>query len=242
LGSGIREIKNESGCFAVDREGQLLRFSPNADNEVGCLEWYPIKCRRAVRHLHIPEGVRFVGNGISRQAFEDFDRICVMEEITLPGSLLCIRGNAFWGCFIQKIILPPSLRQLGGGAFMHCYISRLVIMKESLRLEHAEMNVDALRRVAENELLYEMRCFKESLILELCVEGPECEGERLKPAEQRRPAEAMIRERLLRDAQVIEMGKPLNTGRSKSKSTSAHRAWWRFDVKGGLPHAYRDKR
>jgi len=234
MDSGIREIKNESGCFAVDREGQLLRFSPNADNEVGCLEWYPIKCRRAVRHLHIPEGVRFAGNGMSGQAFEDFDSMCVIEEITLPESLLCIRGNAFRGCFIQRIILPPSLRQLGGGTFMHCFIGRLVIMKESLRLEHAEMDADALERVAENELLYEMRCFKESLILELCAEGPECEGKRLQSDEQRRPAEALIREHLLRDAQVIVMAESSDMGRSKSKGATAHRAWSR--ISKVVPH------
>ena len=198
-----RWLQSESGSFEVDQEGQLIRFAKDLNNKIGNIDWYPFKCRFAVRHLHIPEGVRFVGKPSLASECEGFSDWFVWEDITLPKSLLCIRRNAFHSCVIHRMPLPPSLRQIGSGAFMHCFIDCVDVQKALLRLDDAELNAETLGRVPENELLYGLRCFKESLIRQVRVGRLQYGMD--SGSEPEKSAREQILHYLMRDAIVVEI-------------------------------------
>ena len=175
------EIENESGLFTIDKNGWLISFYPSIDHKLRYIDFvgglninYFKLC---LKHLHIPEGVRFIGNDSmkpSASRFEDFCHILVLDEVSLPKSLLAIMPSAFSGCVINSILLPENLKQIGVASFLHSKIFRIDIEKSRFHSQYRLLNAEGLMRVPEDLMMYGGRSFKESVINELrifCKEG-----------------------------------------------------------------------
>lgn len=206
----LTEINSESGCFEIDEDGQLVRFSASFGNEINPNHWYPIHCKRAIRHLHIPEGVRFIGNAFAsvRREYEDFSELFVLEDVLLPRSLICIKPNAFHWCCIHDMTIPPSLSRLGAGSFMHCLIYRLDIQKEIL--QYAQ-DMDAIGECPENELIFDLRCFKESLIREVHADSLGYLRTQFPSPKLQALTRNELIDHLMRDARVLRVAEPAKT-------------------------------
>ncbi|MBQ9515340.1 MAG: leucine-rich repeat protein [Ruminococcus sp.] len=175
------EIENESGLFTIDKNGWLISFDPNIDHELRnrCLvQGLNINnFKFCLNDLIIPEGVRFIGNDWmkpSKDRFEDFWHILVLDEVSLPTSLLAIMPNSFSGSVINSILLPKNLKQIGVASFLHSKIFRLDIEKSRFHFQYRLLNAEGLMRVPEDLMMYGGRSFKESVIGELrifCKEG-----------------------------------------------------------------------
>lgn len=175
------EIENECGLFKIDTNGWLISFVPNTSHYFhyrGFINGLEIqKFKYFLKHLHIPEGVRFIGKDHTKNIpsnCEEFRDTFVLGRVTLPNSLLAIMPCAFSGCIINSILLPKTLRQIGVGSFMCSLIYQLNIEKSSFQFQYEMLEEKALICVPENMLFVGGRSFKESVINELqifCKEG-----------------------------------------------------------------------
>lgn len=170
------EIENESGLFTIDKKGWLISFDPNIDHKLRYISFVHGLNNNffkfCLKHLHIPEGVRFIGNDWmkpSASRFEDFCHILVLDEVSLPKSLLAIMPSAFSGCVINSILLPENLKQIGVGSFMCSIIFRLDIEKSRFHMQYNSLDAEGLMRVPEDLMMYGGRSFKESVINELRI-------------------------------------------------------------------------
>ena len=183
-----REIRNESGLFVVDRRGHLIRYfainnmpagpgtPPGGEKdereEPFCVH-IPRTFRKAVRHLHIPEGVCFIGeeDPFAAGKTERFENIRVEEDITFPGSLLSVGTYAFSSSSIRRLTFPPTLRRIGDGSFLCSRIDRIDIEKEVLQYRFRGVDRKELDGCPRNMLMFGGRCFKESWVLEANIIG-----------------------------------------------------------------------
>ena len=212
-----REIQNESGIFIVDPDGYLLDFSEDPDNRVDRGGYLPGGYRRCVWHLHIPEGVRFIGVPSAGRSTDSLRNLLAAGEITLPRSLIAVGHSAFSESFIGEITFPGSLRKIGRGSFMHCLILRLNLRKEVLQYDDADPDEKILADVPENRLLFGGRSFKESVVRDVAVPGtdlaeyvPACRSTGLNhglPEFRKLPAQAWIK-RLMPETSVLRITGP----------------------------------
>lgn len=163
------EYLNESGCFTVDKDGYLIKFTADRQNELRYTHFLPIRCDRAVIDLHIPEGVRFIGKKYAQKhgQDEDFSNMFILGEVTLPSTLLALGDQTFSRDIISRIALPHTLMQIGRASFMCSLIYTLEIDKEILQYGDQEMDPAVLEESSRRKLIYGGRSFKESTIQEV---------------------------------------------------------------------------
>lgn len=163
------EYRNESGRFTVDKDGFLIKFASDSQNELRHAHFLPIRCDRAVIDLHIPEGVRFIGRVYSQNhgRYEGFNDMFILGEVTFPSTLLALRDQTFSRDIITRIALPHTLKQIGRGSFMSSLIYTLEIDKEILQYEDFELDPALLEESSQRKLIYGGRSFKESTIQEV---------------------------------------------------------------------------
>ena len=167
------EYRNESGRFTVDEDGFLISFTADRRNEVDHASWLPIRCDRAVRDLHIPEGVRFIGRKYAQgnRKDEHFCDMLIMGEVAFPGTLLALGDQTFSRDIISKITLPPTLRQIGCASFLGSLIYTLETDKEILQYDDHALDPAALEESSRKNLIYGGRSFKESTVQEVRLSG-----------------------------------------------------------------------
>lgn len=174
LNKKLTEIENESGRFTIDRIGNLVEFKPNNNHSlhyasfVNGLNLYKFKF--CLKHLHIPEGVRFIGNNRTKllgYRYEEFRDTFVLGEITFPDSLLAVMPSAFSGSVINKLRFPKSLKQICVGSFMDSLIYHLDIEKSSFKNQYEPLDEQSLINTPEDMLFVGGRSFKQSVISEL---------------------------------------------------------------------------
>ena len=199
-------LTSDSGSFEVDSEGRLILFTNSGDNQIRHRAFLPVSCDLALKHLHIPEGVRLIdshANGLRN--------LMVLEDVSVPETMISIGDHAFHSCFINRIVFPPSLKQIGRGSFLGCLIGHLEIRKEVIQYEDSDMDPDILEDEPENKLYYGGRSFKESTILEVKTDGKAFFVSRpgnsrlgILPETWKLPAGEWIRE-LMPEAEVIHL-------------------------------------
>ena len=90
----------------------------------------------SAEHYAVPEGILTIGASA-------FDRDLCIESIHLPGTLVCIEREAFYGCEGLKVMnLPASVTTIGEEA-MVCSNLELTIEGEGVQLAMAEGSGEA---------------------------------------------------------------------------------------------------
>ena len=120
-------LTSVSGRFEVDSAGLLRNFTAAGDNQVEHRCFLPVKCESALKHLHIPEGVRMIRPRSVKPWVIDFSDTLVLGDVSFPETLVSIGHHAFSGCVIGRVLFPPSLKRIGRGSFMQCLIRCLEI-------------------------------------------------------------------------------------------------------------------
>ena len=215
--TGRTMLTSDSGSFEVDSEGRLLHFIESENNTVERRSFLPVKCDLALRHLHIPEGVRWIGPRVTGENDRIGHRVngvtglLILEDISFPKTLISIGNSAFSSCLINRIVFPPSLKKIGCGTFMSSLIEHLEIRKDVIRYEDSDVDPDILENEPGNRLYYGGRSFKESTVVEVKAAGKDFAvyrpgNERIGiPPETRRLSVGDWIKRLMPEAEVIHI-------------------------------------
>ena len=171
-------LENESGQFVMDRNGQLIKFSSRPVEGLHYVDRAPLKVERVFYSLHIPEGVRSIGEPISPSGrrLETFSHALILDEVTFPKSLSYLGDGSFSNCVIHKTTLPPTLKQIGLATFMCSLIHTLEVEKERTEISYKKLDDKVLDKIDEKLLIFGGRSFKESTIVEVRIVGNGCKA------------------------------------------------------------------
>ena len=202
--TGRTVLTSDSGSFEVDSEGLLIQFIHSENNTVEHCSFLPVRCDLALRHLHIPAGVRRIGSWQNRMR-----GLMILEDLSFPETLISIGESCFSSCFINRIVFPPSLKKIGRGSFMSSLIEYLEIRKEMIQYEDFDVDPEILENERGEKLYYGGRSFKESTIVQVNAAGknfavyrPGNEKVGILPETRKLSADEWIK-RLMPEAEVI---------------------------------------
>ena len=84
--------------------------------------WY----KKNITQVIVEEGVTEIG-------MSAFYMCETLRSVTLPSTLLFIRGSAFEGCTsLESITIPESVTEIGSGAFMNCHKIRNIYIPKNV--------------------------------------------------------------------------------------------------------------